>query len=287
MSDLGTELQKLSPSAVIELFEIDLTPDEDIEENRYYFHAGTNKLNANITWDGQVYAAWPLEISGYTQQAGGSLPRVRLKLANVNGLLSMLALNFNDMLGAKLTRYRTFSRFLDAVNFVGGVNADADPTIQIGQPDIYYLERKVSENKLMVELEFASEFDVVGVMLPRRQINPFMCAWCYRGSECGWTGAPVADEFGQGPPVVPTDGAAPFDEFSVATSYVPGDCVYYLDERRIFVCILASTANLPTNPTYWWEDKCGGSVTDCKIRIRPEDIYPFGGFPGASRVPDL
>ena len=37
--------------------------------------------------------------------------------------------------------------------------------------------------------------------------------------------------------------------YSSGTSYLPDDIVTYVSET--YICILASTANLPTNATYW------------------------------------
>lgn len=269
---------------MLEFLQLDLTPKEVGSNNKYYFHDGSNQLSGNVVWQGITYLAWPVEVTGFDRQAGGALPRVRLKLANKNGLLTMLALNFNGLVGTKLTRKRTFARFLDAENFVGGANPDADPTIEM-DPDIFYFERVVNRNKHFVELEFASEFDVEGVMLPRRQVMS-MCFWCYRGAECAYAGYPVADEFGNEHGLTPNPTqVAPFDEWSNTHGYNVGDNVWYLDTKRVFICKVANTGQLPTNGDYWFEDKCGGRLSDCKKRPRDGDVYPFGGFPGASRVP--
>jgi lambda family phage minor tail protein L len=37
---------------------------------------------------------------------------------------------------------------------------------------------------------------VAGVKLPRRQFIQNACTWLYRGADCGYTGDPVANEFG-------------------------------------------------------------------------------------------
>lgn len=283
MSKIQEQLQSLSPSAFVEFIELDMTPKEVGSANKYYFRAETNELNANVVWQGIEYLAWPLEISGFDKQAGGALPRVRVKLANKSGLLTTLMLNFNGLMGSKLTRRRTFAKFLDAVNFTGGVNADADPTVEL-EADIFYFERVVNRNRLMVELEFASEFDVEGVMLPRRQITT-NCRWVYRGAECAYAGKPIANEFGALLSAVPNDLSAPFNAWSNTTAYIIGDVVTYLDSTRVFTCLVAHTGFKPTTPVYWFEDKCGGRLSDCKLRPRTANVYPFGGFPGAASVP--
>lgn len=68
-----------------------------------------------------------------------------------------------------------------------GGNASADPN-QYLPNDLWFVERKMSENKQMIEFELSSAFDLMGQQLPNRQIIQNSCPWKYRGTECGWTG---------------------------------------------------------------------------------------------------
>jgi lambda family phage minor tail protein L len=115
-----------------------------------------------------------------------------MRVSNVIGIITALVLAYDDLLGAKVTRKRTMSKYLDAVNFTGGVNPDADPDAEFPD-DIYFIEHKVNENKYMVEFELSASFDVQGVKLPRRQIIQNICPWKYRGAECGYTGTNYFD----------------------------------------------------------------------------------------------
>lgn len=187
--EITSELQKLAPSSIIELYQLDATIfGGDI----YYFHAGTNGLKQNIVWQGQEYVAFPVQISGFEFTAGGQLPRPKMVVANVTGIITALVLAYDDLLGAKVTRKRTMAKYLDAVNFAGGVNPDADSDAEFPN-DIYFIESKVNESKNAVEFELCASFDVQGVMLPRRQIIQNICPWKYRGTECGYTGTNYFD----------------------------------------------------------------------------------------------
>lgn len=186
---ITSEIQKLAPSAIIELFQLDATVFGD---QIYYFHAGTNALKGSIVWQGQEYLPYPMQISGFEFTAGGQLPRPKMAVSNVTGAITALVLLYQDLLGAKVTRKRTMAKYLDAVNFDGGVNPDADPTAEFAD-DIYFIDQKVNENKNFVEFELASSFDVQGVRLPRRQIIQNICPWKYRGAECGYTGTDYFD----------------------------------------------------------------------------------------------
>lgn len=184
-SKIYTEIQKLAPSSIIELFQLDAT---SFGGDIYYFHAGTNSLKQNIVWQGNTYAAYPVQITGFEFTGKGQFPRPTMIVSNVTGIITALILAYDDLLGAKVTRKRTVAKYLDAVNFAGGVNPNADPTAAF-LDDVYFIENKTNENKQFVEFELAASFDVEGVRLPRRQIIQNICPWKYRGAECGYTGS--------------------------------------------------------------------------------------------------
>ena len=188
MSTVFTEIQSLSPSALIELFVMDLTLQGGPV---LYFHAGTNGLNASIVWNGQTYTPFPVQTSGFKQSGIGALPRPKISSSNVQGAMSALARQYGDFVGCKLTRIRTFARFLDAVNFPGGINAGADPT-QALPNEIWFFDRKSNESASTIEFELAAAMDVGTVTLPRRQFIQNNCPWVYRDANCGYTGGPVA-----------------------------------------------------------------------------------------------
>lgn len=181
---ITSEIQKLEPSAIIELFELDATA---FGGDLLRFHAGTNGLVQNLVWQGNTYTAFPVQATGFDYSGNGQLPRPKLQVANITGAISMLVLQYDDMLGAKITRKRTLAKYLDAVNFPGGSNPSADPMAEFAD-DIFQIDRKVTENRDIVEFELAAAFDVAGVQLPRRQIIQNVCVWKYRGDECGYTG---------------------------------------------------------------------------------------------------
>ena len=186
---ISSELQKLAPNAIIELYELDASP---FGGDVYYFHAGTNSLTQTVTWQGQQYQPYPVKITGFEICTGGQIPRPKMAVSNISGIITALVLAYDDLLGAKVTRKRTMQKYLDAVNFSGGVNPNADPTAEFPD-DIYYVERKTSENKSAVEFELSASFDVQGVKLPRRQIIQNICPWKYRGAECGYAGTNYFD----------------------------------------------------------------------------------------------
>lgn len=186
---ITSEIQKLEPSAIVEMFELDA---RSIGGDLIRFHAGTNGLMQPVVWQGNTYTAYPVQATGFDYSGNGQLPRPKLQVANITGAITVLVLTFDDLLGAKVMRKRTLAKYLDAVNFTGGLNATADSTAEFA-PDVFFIDRKASETRDMVEFELAAAFDVAGVQLPRRQIIQNVCVWAYRSAECSYTGTSYFD----------------------------------------------------------------------------------------------
>ena len=171
-----TDLQKINPSAIIELFT--LTTDATLHGSAqtYRFHNGTS-LNANgdIIWAGNQYLKMPIQAEGFAFQKG-QLPRPTLTISNALGTITAILLNVNqvttgnDLTGATVTRIRTLARYLDAVNFPDSTNplGTPDPTAEFPQ-EIYKIDRKSSENREIVQFELAAVFDLAGIRAPKRQ----------------------------------------------------------------------------------------------------------------------
>lgn len=197
------ELQSIEPSSIIELFELQLVAALHGSADIYRFHAGVNGKNdgGNVIWAGQTYTAFPVECEGFEYSGNGQLPRPKLRVANLLGTITtiLLAVNAitpgNDLIGAKVVRRRTLARYIDAVNFPGNVNpyGTPDSTAEFPQ-EIYYVSRKVVENRDVVEFELSSAFDLQGVRAPKRQCIANICQWQYRSAECGYTGTRYFNE---------------------------------------------------------------------------------------------
>jgi len=187
---IASEVQKLNPSSVVELFELDTR--NHVGGTLFRFHAGVNGMSDYLVWGGNEYVPFPIQAEGFEWRGTGTLPRPKVKIANVTGLLGAAVREMDDLIGSKVTRIRTFARYLDAVNFPNG-NPLADSTAEFSR-DVFFVNRKVMENKFLIEFELAAMLDVQGVKLPKRMIVANVCGWAYRGAECGYTGDPVADE---------------------------------------------------------------------------------------------
>lgn len=187
-TSITTTIQQLAPSAVIEMYQLDLT---SVGGPILYYHGGTSGTYESIVWQGQTYYAFPVQTTGFEWNGRGQLPRPKIQVANVTGAITALILLYGDLIGCKVTRKRTFAQFLDAANFPNG-NASADPTAEFPD-DIFFIEQRTVENRNVVEFQLAAAFDFQGFQLPRRPIIQNVCAWIYRSSECGYTGTAYFD----------------------------------------------------------------------------------------------
>lgn len=184
--NVAIQLAQLRHDAIIELFVLDATA---VGGTTYRFHAGTNELRQPVVWQGETYEPMPIDASGFTRSAQGSLPRPILRVSNVLGLVGLLVLS-GGIKGATVYRKRVLRKYLDAANFADG-NATADPTAGYAD-ERWLIDRTGKRDKYVVELELGSPMDVQNTNLPRRQVLAMSCTWKYRGGECGYTGPAVA-----------------------------------------------------------------------------------------------
>ena len=175
-SSVISDIQGINPSSIIELFTLTTTAALHGSAQTYRFHAGSS-LNSNgeIVWAGNSYQRFPIEADGFAFQKG-QIPRPTLTVSNALGTITSILLTVNetttgnDLTGATVTRIRTLAKFLDAVNFAGGINpyGTPDPNAEFPQ-EIYSIDRKASETRDAVSFELAAPIDLAGVRAPKRQ----------------------------------------------------------------------------------------------------------------------
>ena len=149
------------------------------DETVFLFHSGVNLTNNNdIVWQSNTYARMPCEADGFAYSGKGKLPRPTITFSNILGTITTILQKvnqttaFSDLTGAKVIRRRTLSRFLDAVNFPSSLNpyGTPDPSSELPQ-EIYFIERKVTESRDIVQFELVSTFDLLGVGAPKKLVT--------------------------------------------------------------------------------------------------------------------
>ena len=174
-----SELQKINPSSLIELFTVTLDSSLHGATTVYRFHDGSNmNSSGELVWEGNTYQRLPVKAEGFEFTGKGQIPRPKFTVSNALGTITALMALVNqttpgnDLTGAKFTRIRTLARYIDAANFTGGTNPFGTPDPSSKLPDeIYFIDRKLSENRDTVEFELVSELDLLNLRLPRRQVT--------------------------------------------------------------------------------------------------------------------
>jgi lambda family phage minor tail protein L len=149
----------------------------------YLFHAGNNMKNSgDIIWQSNTYSRMPCKAEGFKYSGKGKLPRPTISFSNLLGTITAIIqltnnatpLPFTDLAGAKITRRRTLARFLDEANFPSNVNpykvGSVDPTAEMPQ-EIYFIDRKIVENRDIVQFELVSTFDLIGIAAPKKLVT--------------------------------------------------------------------------------------------------------------------
>lgn len=197
MSDIiARENQKLEQTAVIILFELDLT---SINEGILRFTAGSVN-GAPVQFGGYSYYPAPIEADGFDINGQGQAPEPTLKLSVMNNQLSQMIRTSDDLVGMKVTRIITFRTFLD-----DGDTPDATATMP---PDVYYIDRKNSIDSREVEFTLSASFDQRGYKIPGRQVIRDTCThfyrtwdanakqWRYASATCPYTGSKMFNNAG-------------------------------------------------------------------------------------------
>jgi len=220
------EATNLTPSSLMEFFEIDLSSvvksigsslfkdgqeidiqfvTETGEENILRFHNNIKAFNSYIFWQGNTYFPAPIQAEGFDINARGTLPTpiLRISAQKEEGIEALSILRraihkYGDIVGAKVTRIRTFAKYLDSKNFSDITQPnnsqgsysnpfpdqyEPDPYAEFPR-DIFYVERKSNENKVNLEYELSALMDVEGIKLPRRVVMSQKCSFSYRGCGC-------------------------------------------------------------------------------------------------------
>ena len=126
----------------------------------------------SITFNSQTYTPMPIEAEGFDYKSGQNDAQARptLRVSNLLSTVSTILIEVNkitagnDLLNAKVTRIRTAAMFLD--------NESTSNPNATSRNEIYFVVRKSTENRELVEFELAQAWDLPNVKLPKRQVLP-------------------------------------------------------------------------------------------------------------------
>lgn len=345
IKSLMHELTNLTPSSLMTFFEIDFTnvvqsinsslvkdsneiglfPNfEQGKENILRFHNNIKVFNSYIIWQGKTFFPAPIMAEGFEITSRGVLPSPTLSLTSQTeegiealSIIRRVIRKYGDIVGAKVTRIRTFAKFLDKNNFSDISSPDSqrgiyasnfpeeyepDPYAELPR-DVFFVERKASEDKTSITYELSSSLDVEGVKLPRRVVTASKCGFTYRGCGCFYEGdgnsaQSLADHVYKKCGIRRTDLTLPEDAPPVATIndqnikdmigvsefvfkgrysskafYESGDYIYmekngirYYFVAKVDIPATENTEYSPPNPDFWIADLCSKTLQGCRKR---------------------
>ena len=127
------------------------------------------------------YRPFHLSVSGFEISGSNKLPQPKVTFSNMDGAFTDLNSDFDDLVGFKLIRIRTYAKFLKSIN---GVNQASYNENAHFHPDVWYFNRKMEENNQFCVYELASVFDVEGIRFPKRRMYSNYCPFVYKGPDC-------------------------------------------------------------------------------------------------------
>lgn len=167
-ADIASDVQQPSLGKLVSLYIIDCT---SLGGSVHRFVPATISGVA-VVFNSLTYLPIDVECTGFEYTSKGQLPRPKIKLSNTTNTMFGVVAQYDDLLGAEVTRRRTFEKYLDG-------QPSADPLAKFPD-DVYTIERKVGQNKYAIEWELSAYMDFEGKFLPKRQVLRDTCVWRYR-----------------------------------------------------------------------------------------------------------
>tara|TARA_R100000231_G_scaffold63600_4_gene51601 strand:- start:5651 stop:6274 length:624 start_codon:yes stop_codon:yes gene_type:complete len=190
------ELNKINPSHIIELFELELIVGVHIATGNpqnlptvYRFHAGAN-LNSfgEVIFQSNSYQRVAVQTQGFEKNSTGVLPRPTISFSNLGGIVQNPATGVlrtmsdflaivnkvtphNDLIDAKLTRKMPLASALDNANFSSGSNPFGTPSADRLRDEIFVIDRKAIESRQIVQFELTAAHDLENRLIPQRTVT--------------------------------------------------------------------------------------------------------------------
>ena len=328
MQKIADESHELSTDTLITLYEIDiseikknmnLNSSELIEGDILAFHNMEVLRGKKIFFDSKTYFAMPIHMEGFEMTSSGELPRPIMMMTSMKGIreleeadpnnyvwkaLKTSIINLDNLTGAKVTRIRTFAKYLDATNEIIGAATAPDPYAQFPR-EVYYVDSKTREDKDSLQFELSSFQDIENFKLPGRFVLASRCPFIYRGDGCAYefkasTGPDQTKQkeiFGDythlpdyAPPIATEDDktisseissynpdnvtAGSVTEYNPALTYSVGSVVYIEKNDIKYYFVSKGLSNgqpvgaytPPPNVEYWVADRCSKTIGGCKKR---------------------
>ena len=190
------ELNKINPSSIIELFELELLVGKHIPTGNpqnlptvYRFHAGAN-LNSfgEVVFQSNSYQRVNVKMENFERKSTGVLPSPTITFSNLGGISQNPATNIlitmsdflqivnkvtphNDLIDATITRKMPLASALDNSNFASGSNPFGTPSSDRLRDEIFVIDRKAVESRQIIQFELTAANDLENRLIPQRVVT--------------------------------------------------------------------------------------------------------------------
>ena len=163
-----SELQQTNPSAIIDLYELELVEGLHYAtgnplgiETVYRWHSGVaQNSQGELVFNSNTYSQMPIEAEGFDYKGSSqksSLPRPTLRISNLLSTVSTILAEINgitphnDLIGAKVTRFRTMAKFISSTNLSGQTITYVVTVQNVGGANYFYLNGVYKPTLSLVE----------------------------------------------------------------------------------------------------------------------------------------
>lgn len=167
--EITLESRKAFTDPIIDLFELDLT---SVGVGVFGFTNSYQEDGKPIFFNKRPYVALPIKAEGFEYKGDGSLPTPTLTLATVDKITAAMVLNNRDLIGCKVTRIRTYEKFLDN-------GSEPNPAARF-QNEVYVINRRNTLNEFQISWELTNIINFENKQLPRNQVIKNYCTYIYR-----------------------------------------------------------------------------------------------------------
>ncbi|WP_427501386.1 phage minor tail protein L [Methylomonas sp. MED-D] len=174
---LAYDIHTLDPGAKVDQFIVDLNPIG--VGQTYYFYPGLGLDSAPVEYLGQTYLPWIVQVTGLDKRGTGAAPRPSATIANIDGFVTDLCRQYQDLVGAVVIRRRNLAQYVLA-------------NVANYRDEKYFIEQRASELREAVKFVLASPLDFNDFQLPAMIAVATSCPHRYKstanGSGCSWPG---------------------------------------------------------------------------------------------------
>lgn len=160
-ANIQAEINKLyQASGYVELYTVDASA---FGGTIYRFTNTPSEAGGGLTFNGITYQPIPIYASGFDTTSTGTMPTPVLTISNVAKTLQAAVATLGDLVGAKVTRIRTYEKFLDT-------GATPNVAAFIG-PESWIISQKIIHNSTSIQWSLSTALDKMGFRFGRQVLK--------------------------------------------------------------------------------------------------------------------